>query len=265
MLRLAIPQDHGSWVFLISPLIIGLFITPASNPAQIIILTASLTAFLLRQPLSIWVKIISGRRANSQLRKVQIFSVLYLLIGLVCAIFLLFSEVAFLLFLVIPGSLIFIWHLYLVSLRKERNQMTVDIIASGSLALVAPAILWAGTGQADCQGVLLWLLCWLQSASSIVHIFMRLNQKDWEAIPSLNIRFKVARRNMMYAGFNILFSSFLSIAHFISPLMVLPYLLQFLESLYGSIKPAIGIKTTKIGLRQLIISSLFTILFILLW
>jgi hypothetical protein len=51
----------------------------------------------------------------------------------------------------------------------------------------------------------------------------------------------------------------------VSLLLILPYGLQWLETFYGALTPAIGQKPVRIGLRQLIVSSLFTLLFILTW
>jgi hypothetical protein len=56
-----------------------------------------------------------------------------------------------------------------------------------------------------------------------------------------------------------------SILGWLTPLIFIPYALQWVETIWGTLNPAIGIKPTKIGLRQLIISTLFTILFIITW
>jgi hypothetical protein len=47
--------------------------------------------------------------------------------------------------------------------------------------------------------------------------------------------------------------------------LFLAFLLQWAEAVWGTFQPAIGIKPTRIGLRQLTVSSLFTLLFILTW
>lgn len=69
---IALPQDHGSWVFLLSPLLIGLFIGGAITLASVVLILTALAAFLLRQPLSIAVKVWGGRRARSDLRPARI-------------------------------------------------------------------------------------------------------------------------------------------------------------------------------------------------
>ena len=48
-------------------------------------------------------------------------------------------------------------------------------------------------------------------------------------------------------------------------MLAIPYALQWGETIWGTIKPAVGMRPTAIGLRQLIVSSLFTVLFILTW
>jgi len=51
--HIALPSDHGSWVFLFCPLLIGLFAGGRWTVASLCLIIAALAAFLLRQPLSI--------------------------------------------------------------------------------------------------------------------------------------------------------------------------------------------------------------------
>jgi len=51
----------------------------------------------------------------------------------------------------------------------------------------------------------------------------------------------------------------------LSPWLFLPYLAQWLETLWGTLNPAEGARPTQIGFRQLAVSIFFTILFILTW
>ena len=65
--HIALPSDHGSWVFLISPLLIGLFAGESWTVASLCLIIGTLAAFLLRQPLSIVIKIHNGRRSRRDL------------------------------------------------------------------------------------------------------------------------------------------------------------------------------------------------------
>jgi hypothetical protein len=47
--HIALPNEHGAWVFLFSPLLIGLA-TGGFRPASLLLVAAALAGFLVRQP-----------------------------------------------------------------------------------------------------------------------------------------------------------------------------------------------------------------------
>jgi hypothetical protein len=51
----------------------------------------------------------------------------------------------------------------------------------------------------------------------------------------------------------------------VSGWLVLAFGLQLFETVWGIFKPAVKVKPTAIGIRQLAVSSLFTLIFILTW
>jgi hypothetical protein len=160
---------------------------------------------------------------------------------------------------------VFGWHLWLVARRTERRQAGVEIIASGVLALSAPAAYWISVGAPDAVGWWLWGLTWLQSAASIVYAYLRLEQRQWKQIPRLRTRLQAGRRALSYTSFNLGLTLILGIMAFLPTWLFLPYALQWIESIWGTLNPAVGVKPTRIGLRQLAVSSLFTLLFIICW
>lgn len=273
--HIALPQDHGSWVFLFSPLMIGLFAGKEFSLASLAVIVGSLAAFLLRQPLTIAVKIYSGRRSRNELPAAWFWLALYALIGLSAVGALVQLGFLYILSLAIPAIPVFAWHLYLVGKRAERRQIGVEILATGVLALAAPAVYWVGTGShcpgnwGTCAmtspGWWLWVLTWLQSAASIVYAYLRLQQREWNSLPATRERFKAGWRAIAFTTFNLGLSLALGAFHTLPVLLFLPYLLQWLETLWGTSNPAIGAKPVAIGLRQLIISVLFTLIFIVTW
>ena len=172
---------------------------------------------------------------------------------------------SYLLILSIPGILVFIWHLYLVYNRAERGQMGIEIVASGVLALIAPAGYWIGIGEISSLGWWLWGLTWFQSAAAIVYVYLQLAQREYKQIPPLKNRFQLGWRAILYTSFNLLATVLLSALDVIPDWIFVPYLLQWGETIRGIYYPATGVKPTRIGIRQLIVSSLFTLLFILAW
>lgn len=263
--HIALPQDHGSWVFLLSPLLIGLFAAGSWSPAAGYLVVAALAAFLIRQPVTIAVKAYSGRRPRRELPPALAWIGIYGLVGLLALGGLLLQGFGYLLYLVIPALPVFAWHLALVSRRAERRQMGVELVGSGVLALAAPAAYWVNLGYPDPQGWWLFGLVWLQSAASIVHAYLRLEQRPLPGIPRLDERLRMARRALAYTTFNLLATGGLALAGLLPPGLPLAYALQWAETVWGALRPAVGVKPTRIGLRQLLVSTLFTIVFILAW
>jgi hypothetical protein len=263
--HIALPQDHGSWIFLISPLVIGLFAGGRWISASGFLILAALAAFLIRQPTTIVVKVYSNRRSRRELHVALIWIGIYALLGLASLAGLIAEGYGYLLYLAIPAAPVFAWHLYLVSRRSERRQAGVEIVGSGVLALAAPAAYWVARGQTDAMGWWLFGLAWFQSAASIVHAYMRLEQRGLNEAPDLAMRLVLGRRALLYTTFNLSAVAVLSVTGVLPILLPIPYLLQWGETLWGTLNPAINVKPTLIGLRQLIVSILFTFLFILTW
>jgi hypothetical protein len=263
--HIALPQDHGSWVFLFSPLLIGFFCSSKWSEASIFLAVAALAAFLIRQPVTIAVKCYTGRRPKRELPAAWFWIAVYGFISAGALVGLIFLGFGYLMFLAIPGIPVFGWHLYLVSKRAERKQLGVELVGSGVLALAAPAAFWVGEAYPNPIGWLLFCLVWLQSAASIVFAYLRLEQRTMESKPSPRELLRLGRRALYYSSFNLGLVSMLSILG-ITPLWLFsPYLLQELETIRGVFLPAIGAKPTAIGIRQLVVSSLFTLFFILTW
>lgn len=262
---IALPSEHGAWVFLLSPLLIGLFAARSFTPASALLIIGALAAFLLRQPVSILVKAYSKRRPRSDLPAARFWIIIYGLVGFLALIGLILQGHIDLLLLALPGIPVFVWHLYLVSRRAERRQPGVEIIGSGVLALSAPAAYWVGIGEPDPIGWWLFALTWLQSAASIVYAYLRLEQRELKAISDRSTQIRMALRALLYTSFNMCAVIILSSLSWLPQYLFIPYAVQWLETLWGSLNPSIGVKPTRIGLRQLAVSSLFTLLFIVTW
>jgi hypothetical protein len=264
--HVAIPQDHGAWVFILSPLLIGIFAGDRFTPSSLSLFIAAMSAFMLRQPTTMLIKIYSGRRSREELTAARFWFVVYAAITLLALIGLLVNGFAYLLYLAVPGALVFAWHLWLVSKREERRQVNVEIIATGVLSLAAPAMYWIGIGGYDPTGWWLWGLVWLQTAASIVYAYLRLEQREWKSIPNRWERFRAGFRAYLYTSFNLLLVIILGLDGRVLPqFLFVPYLVQWIETGWGIEHPAVGWKPTRIGIRQLVVSVLWTVLFIITW
>ena len=263
--QIALPQDHGSWVFILMPLFIGFFAGKRFSVPAIYLVIAAMAAFFIRQPVTVAVKAYAGRRPRTDLPAARFWMLVYGFIAFVPLIGLALRGFANVLYLAAPGLTIFGWHLYLVSRRDERKQAGLEIVASGALALAAPAALWVANGSYDAQGWVLWLLVWFQSAASIIHAYMRLGHRKQAKIPARAEQIQLGKRALMYTSFNFAATLLLGIVGWLPRFIFIPFLLQFGETVWWTFNPAIKAKPTDVGFRQLAISTLFTILFILVW
>ena len=263
--QIFLPQDHGSWVFIFSPLLVGLFAGERFTLGSVTLVVAALAAFLIRQPVTIAVKAYSGRRSKNELLPARFWITLYGLIAWVALIDLIRAGFGFLLLLAIPGLPVFAWHLWLVSRREERRQVYVEIIATGVLSLAAPAAYWVGIGRYDPAGWWLWILVWMQTAASIIYAYLRLEQRAQAEDRTRAELWQMGLRAFAYTTFNLVVVVLLGFASVLPRFLFLPYLVQWSETLWGIFHPAVKWKPTRIGIRQLIVSTLWTILFIITW
>lgn len=267
--QIAFPQDHGSWVFIFSPLMVGLFAGKTFHTPTIYLIVAALSAFLIRQPITIFIKAMSGRRSAADLPAARFWLLVYGIIAAAALIGLIFSGYSYLIYLAIPGAPVFAWHLWLVSKRAERKQLGVEIIATGVLALVAPAAFWVGIGRYDPNGWWLWLFTWLQSAASIVYAYLRLSQREMSSEQAAATGraewWKMGIRALLYTSFNMVLAAGLGISALVPLFIFIPFVVQWLETLWGITHPSVGWKPMRIGMRQLVVSVLWTVLFIVFW
>ena len=263
--QIAIPQDHGSWVFILSPLLAGIFAGGNFNYATLSLTIAAMSAFMIRQPMTVFIKAISGRRPKSDLAPARFWLLIYGSITALALIALIWQGFSYVLYLAIPAAPVFAWHLWLVSQRAERKQAGIEVIATGILSLAAPAAYWVALGGYNPLGWWLWAWTWLQSAASIVYAYLRLEQRELKNQPESSELWRMGKRALIYTSFNLFAALMLGWANLIPQLIFVPFLLQWIETLWGITHPSIGWKPTRIGVRQLIVSTLWTILFIICW
>ncbi len=261
----AVPSEHGSWVFLFSPLLIGIILGQAWSLEALLLSIAALSGFMLRQPMILLVKVFSRRRPKTDLVPAIFWTVVYALIGAAAFGLLAARGYAYLALLAVPAVITLAWHLRLVSRRRERRQPGLEIVASGTLALSAPAAYWIGAGGPDPTGWWLWALYWLQAANSIVYAYLRLEQRTWKTVPDLRGKLKAARRALAYTTFALAAAAWMGGLGYLPRWIFLAFAVQWAESVYGAVRPAAGVRPAVIGVRQLIVSVIFTVVFLSAW
>lgn len=263
---IALPQDHGSWVFLFTPLIIGWFFSSNPNFEMAALTISAITFFLMRQPISILVKVLSGRRPEKDKKASIFWTFLYGAIGLVGLLFLLWRGKQLTIFLLlIPGVILLTYYLIQISNHTERRQKTFEMVSTGMLSELAPILLFLDRGTFIIQDLFLWLLLWFQAAASIEYAFSRLNQRNWNEVPESKVRIQNGMDALIKTGLNLIFVYMLSSRGLVGKYLWIAYLLQLGETILSIRWPGINTKPVMIGFRQLGLSIAFLILFLLLW
>lgn len=260
----ALPTEHGSWVFLFVPLAVGLVVGGLRPESGLLAFTA-LAGFLARQPVTLLVKAVSGRRPKTEMKAGLFWLAVYGLAASAGAVGLAASGLAFLIWLAIPAIPVLGWHLWLVSRRAERKQAVVEIAGSGVLALAVTAAYWTGLGRYDPSGWLLWGLCWEQAAGTILHAYLRLEQRRWKSEPDWKHGLRTGAPALAYNLILLAGVIGLAEARVLPAWLPLAFAVQPLETGWGILRPAVGVKPAAVGIRQMIVSILFGVVFMVTW
>jgi hypothetical protein len=94
---------------------------------------------------------------------------------------------------------------------------------------------------------------------------MRLEQREQADSLERSEMWRMGRRAILYTSFNLASVLILGLFSILPKLLFIPYLVQWIETMWGVSHPAIGWKPTRIGIRQLIVSTIWTVLFIIFW
>ena len=141
--------------------------------------------------------------------------------------------------------------------RDERGQTGVELVASGVLALAAPAGYVVSGGSSSLQAWILWGLTWFQSAASIIFIALRLKQRRIKVLPGPRARWVQAWQAIAYSAFNLLCSISLAVFALIPALVPVAFGLMLVDVLEGAAHPPVGARPAGLGARQLLASTTF--------
>lgn len=179
---LVVPTEHGAWSWLLVPWLTGAVVglaTPVSAPlpflALLLTLVGGLSAYMIRQPATAWVRIRRGRGRKADQPLALGWTLGFSLVALLCllGIFLL-GRVA-LLGLAIPFAVILV--AYLLAARRGRAAMRslwMELAGAAGLALTASAAYIAVTGQLTPTALALWGLMALQNVTGVFYVRQRL-------------------------------------------------------------------------------------------
>lgn len=167
----ALPTEHGGWSFISEPILLGLLLAPSVGGLALGV--AALLAFLLRQPLKIYVKDMRGGRQTARTPTARRFALLYaaltLAAGLIALLNLPTFDALLPLLLALP--------LFAVQLTFDFRNQSRSLLAEMSGGLAAGALASAITiigGWSLLLALGLWLALAAKSAGAILYVRARL-------------------------------------------------------------------------------------------
>ncbi len=161
---------------------------------------------------------------------------------------------------------VLMWQMALVYRHEERHNLWVEVAGAAVLALAAPAGYWVASAatEATLTGWLLWLLCALQGFGAIVYIYLRLAHRRLPRAPMWPARWRMALPTVAINSANVLIVVALATAGLIPFAVIAPFLLMLGEALYGGLWcVGVGVKPVVIGVRQVAVTALFSLVLIL--
>lgn len=170
-----LPAEHGSWSWLLVPYIVGAAVAPEWSFASFLTLLGGLSAFLLRQPASAWLRIRQGRGRRSDEPVALGWTLLFLFLSAVSLLGLFLMRRLELLWLLPPVGALFAFYVAISQIsRAQVRNLWMEMGGAAGLAVMAPAAYIAGAGSLDIAGWLLWLVMAVQNCLGVLYVRLRI-------------------------------------------------------------------------------------------
>lgn len=173
--RLVIPAEHGSWSWLLVPFFVGVLVAGRWSLAVTLVLVGGMAAFLLRQPLTIWLRVRAGQGRKRDGPPAAAWTLGLATVALLCFIGLMALGLTAILWLLVP--IVSIFALYLVAVQQRRansRSLWMEVAGAAGLAAMAPAAYMAGSGRLDAVAWLLWGLMAGQNGLGVLYVRLRI-------------------------------------------------------------------------------------------
>ncbi|MFW6182888.1 MAG: YwiC-like family protein [Chloroflexota bacterium] len=172
---LLIPAEHGSWSWLLVPYFVGLGVAGQWSWALLPTLLGGLSAFLLRQPATAWLRIRQGRGRRSDQALAAGWTAALLLVGIACLALLLTMGLDTLLWLLPPLGAILVAYLAVAQInRASVRSLWMEIAGAAGLAAMAPAAYLATGAPLDATAWALWLILALHNVLGALYVRQRI-------------------------------------------------------------------------------------------
>jgi len=163
-----IPREHGAWVMLYVPFLMGVLVAPEPFPYSIPALLFVTGGYCARAPISV----LFSRRRQRHGEATRWLAGFAAMAGIGAVGLLSHSAVRTMSAVVVVGAVSFVVNLWLAT-RREHRGFVGELVGIAGLVLTAPLGYLAANGPDSTMLVELWLLNLLYFGSSIVYVKWR--------------------------------------------------------------------------------------------
>lgn len=172
---LLLPAEHGSWSWLLVPFLAGVGVAGAWPLSTFLVLSGGLSAFLVRQPATAWLRIRQGRGRRSDRSLAAGWTLTFSSVSIISLAGLLLSGHTELLWLVPPILLILLLYLAIAQInRSQIRTLWMEVAGAGALAVMAPAAYVAGRDSLEPTAWVLWAVMATQNIVGVLYVRARI-------------------------------------------------------------------------------------------
>ncbi len=250
---LKLPKEHGAWVMLYVPFVLGVAVAGRVNWPVLLLLLSATAVFISRESLLVYWRARARGREAAEARKTLL---LYLALAAAFGAPLIF---AFKLFWLIPLGLIGA-ALLLVNgrqaTRMEERETMGELMAIGGLTMTAPAAYYVASGRWEMTAFWLWLLSALYMASSVFYIKLRVYR--------LNPRKQAEQRRALrscafYHSFLIVALPALILASSLGLSALIAFAPAIVRTFWGMFAPRPKVNLIRAGILEIVYSLVFLV------
>ncbi len=250
---LKLPKEHGAWVMLYVPFVLGVAVAGRVNWPVLLLLLSATAVFISRESLLVYWRARARGREAAEARKTLL---LYLALAAAFGSPLIFE---FKLLWLVPLGLIGA-ALLLVNggqaTRMEERETMGELMAICGLTMTAPAAYYVASGRWEMAAFWLWLLSALYMASSVFYIKLRVYR--------LNPRKQAEQRRALrscafYHSFLIVALPALIFAGSLSLFAFIAFAPALARTFWGMLAPRSKVNLIRAGVLEIVYSLVFLV------
>ena len=193
------PREHGAWVMLLVPLLLGNMLALSWNPRGLWVVFAALCVFLARQPITMLCKTRNFRNREKMRAWWRDWLIIYFSGAFVAGSWLLLKHQLWWLSVFALPLVLFLVLDILWVLRRESMTVKAEVVGVLGLSLGAPISNYVVSGQLSLQSFVVGVLCALYFIGSIFYIKLKVRKQPKAACPErLSERLVFGKENVLY-------------------------------------------------------------------